>query len=238
MEGATTQQRYLTPAARFDDSMDSEAPHPRTSDFAAVLLAAGASTRMGGVPKALLDWEGEPVVRRLVAISERVRLDPVVVVVGAAGPGVRRALAGTRAVVVDHPDWARGRTGSIQSGLASVASAGGVLLWPVDHPFVEAKTVEALLRRAEADPMALWVIPTWNGRGGHPVVLRSPTFRAIGELPADRPLRSLLPAFGPQVVRLPVDDPGVVENVDTPESFREALERVRAGEVDRRWTGG
>jgi molybdenum cofactor cytidylyltransferase len=205
--------------------------------IAAILLAAGASTRMGRSPKALLSIDGVPAVRHLVELCEDQRLAPIVVVTGAEGRGISEAVRGTSATCVENAEWAEGRTGSVRTGLATLDGATGALLWPVDHPFVQAKTVGDLLARARSDAMALWVIPTFDGRGGHPVVLQPSTFAAIAELGADQSLRSLLPRFGPQVVRVPVRDPGVVENVDTPEAFRAALARLRAGPGGRAWTG-
>jgi molybdenum cofactor cytidylyltransferase len=195
--------------------------------FGAIVLAAGASERMGGVPKALLPVDGVTSVERMARVCAEAGLFPVVTVVGPHGPAIRRALEGTEVLVADNARSSQGRTGSIQVGIAALGPATGALLWPVDHPFVEAKTVGTLLRRADQDAMAVWVIPTFGGRGGHPVLLRQPTFRSILEMPPERPLRSLLSGFGPQVVRVPVNDPGVVENLDTPEEYRAAIARRR-----------
>jgi CTP:molybdopterin cytidylyltransferase MocA len=161
--------------------------------------------------------------------------------VAVAGPHIRKlqvALAELGVAVVENPDWAGGRTGSIQVALDAVGDVDGALLWPVDHPFVTTATIETLRRDVEADPLAVWVVPTFEARGGHPVLLRRPTFAAIHELRSDAPLRSLLPSFGPQVRRVPVNDPGVLENVDDPESFAAALARYRAAGPEARWTGG
>jgi molybdenum cofactor cytidylyltransferase len=238
MEGATTQQRYLTPVAPSWGDMIGEGFGRRSAPVGAILLAGGASTRMGGAPKGLLEVDGVSALRRMATICEVAGLSPVVAVVGAHASEIRRALSGTSPFVVEHSGWAAGRTGTIQAGLAALGPAAGTLLWPVDHPFVEAKTVRTLVERAEADAMAVWVIPTFDGRGGHPIVLDRATFGPILELPADRALRSLLVGYGPQVLRVAVDDPEVVENIDTPESYRDALVRRRLAEVDREWTAG
>jgi molybdenum cofactor cytidylyltransferase len=218
--------------------MTNASPPGREAPFAAVVIAAGASSRMQGPPKALLPVDGEPAVRRITRVCEERGISPVLVVVGAHVSPIREAIQGTSAVVVENPGWSEGRTGSIQAGLSAVDTRVGALLWPVDHPFVEGRTVDALLSRARSDAMALWLIPTFEGHGGHPVVLQPPTFAAIGELGRARPLRNLLGKFGPQVLRVPVQDPGVLANVDTPESYRSALARFRGEVPDRTWTGG
>lgn len=204
---------------------------------AAIVLAAGESRRMGGVPKAAIRIGGVPAVRRIVDRCVRLGVAPVHVVTGAHTAAVRESLGDSSAVVVENPRWSEGRTGSIHTGIGSLEHPTTVLLWPVDHPFVEAKTVEALLRHARSDAMALWVIPTFEGRGGHPVVLQPETFGAVLALRPDRPLRDLVETFGPQVARVPVDDPGTLENVDTPAEYAAALARIRAGGGEREWTG-
>ncbi|MCI4333109.1 MAG: nucleotidyltransferase family protein [Thermoplasmata archaeon] len=218
--------------------MRSGTSRPNRTPFAAIVLAAGASTRMQGSPKALLPIDSEPAVQRILNVCEELEVAPVIVVAGRDSAPIRGALRGTAALVVENPSWSEGRTGSIQVGLGAVEDGVGALLWPIDHPFVQARTVEALVSRARSDAMALWVVPTFEGRGGHPIVLQPPTFAAISGLSRDTPLRNLLAEFGPQVLRVPVSDPGVTENVDTPETYRAALERYRREVPDPSWTGG
>jgi molybdenum cofactor cytidylyltransferase len=183
-----------------------------------LILAAGASTRFAGRPKALLDIAGEPAVVRLVRIAREEGFDPRVVV-GAHSAEIRAALLSPMPGVVENTEWARGRTGSIQKGVEELAEGSSVLLWPVDHPFVQAMTLRRLRTAADNDAMGVWFIPTFKGLGGHPVFLKPAVLpRVLGLGPAV-PLRTLLPEFGPQVVRVPVEDPGVRANVDTEQDY-------------------
>jgi molybdenum cofactor cytidylyltransferase len=191
---------------------------PRWPPARALLLAAGSSTRMGGHPKGLLPVGTESAIGRIVRIAREV-VGPTAVVVGAHADTLRRAVTAGEARWIENPEWSRGRTGSIQAGLDTLGVDAPVVLWPADHPFVEAKTVATLVQTAERESMAVWVIPTWGGRGGHPVWMAPPALEAIRELAPDRPLRALHARFGPQVVRRPVADAGVVADVDTPEDF-------------------
>lgn len=203
------------------------------SPGAAIVLAAGASSRFGSVVKATLPIDGEPAVRRVARLAREAGFAPVVVVVGARMAVTLAALGSSGVEIVEHAGWALGRTGSLQAGLQSAGDVDAALVWPVDHPFAEAMSVEALQRRAETDAMAVWLVPTFQNRAGHPILLRSPTFDAVRSLAPDAPLRSLIPRFGPQVVRVPVADPGVVANVDTAEEYDRAL----AQRAEARWTG-
>ena len=195
---------------------------------AALLLSGGESSRFGGLPKALVPLGRSTAVRRLAEVCVSRGLDPVAVVVGPHRGPVARELRDMPVTLVDSELWYEGRTASVQSGLEAIPADHDVLFWPVDHPFVSPSTVDVLAEARDSDPLAVWFIPTFEGRGGHPVLWRSVVRSDILEVRGDAPLRSLLPEFGVQVRRVAVNDPGVVANVDTPEEYRVALEEWEA----------
>jgi molybdenum cofactor cytidylyltransferase len=199
---------------------------------AAIILSAGASNRHRGFPKACLPIGDETAVRRIVRLCGEARLSPIIAVTGLHDPEIRRALLGTPAQIVRNHRWAAGRTGSLQTGLVQLDGSVDVVVWPVDHPFVDGHTLERLAAARSEDALAVWFLPMFQGRGGHPILLRREVLPAIDGLGPDAPLRQLISAFGPQVRRVAVPDPGVVANVDDPESYRIALEGWR-----RSWTG-
>ena len=190
---------------------------------AALLLSGGESSRFGGLPKAMMSVGGRTAVRRIAETCLSRGLDPVVVVVGPHRGPIAHELRDVHVEFVDSPYWYEGRTASIHSGLEAIPEDRDILFWPVDHPFVADSTVDTLLRACHDEPLSVWFIPSYQGRGGHPVVWRSSVRADILDLRSDAPLRSLLPEFGIQVHRIAVDDPGVVANVDTPEEYRAAL---------------
>jgi len=189
---------------------------------AALVLSAGASTRLGGAPKALLTVDGQSGVRRIVEICLGAALDPVTVVVGPHHGAIAHELRGLSVELVDSEQWEEGRTASVQAGLAALPPEQDVVFWPVDHPFVQRRTVDALLSVRDRDLLGVWFIPTYQGRGGHPVLWRPTVRNDIFDLRPDAPLRALLPEFGPQVRRVAVEDPGVVANVDTQDAYQAA----------------
>ncbi|MGA7476674.1 MAG: nucleotidyltransferase family protein [Thermoplasmata archaeon] len=195
---------------------------------AALLLSGGESSRFGGLPKALVPLGRSTAVRRLAEVCVSRGLNPVAVVVGPHRGPVARELRDMPVTLVDSELWYEGRTASVQSGLEAIPADHDVLFWPVDHPFVSPSTVDVLAQARDSDPLAVWFIPTFEGRGGHPVLWRSVVRSDILEVRSDAPLRSLLPEFGVQVRRVAVNDPGVVANVDTPEEYRVALEEWEA----------
>lgn len=191
---------------------------------AALILAAGESSRFEGYPKALLTAGRRSAVRRLAEIAIEQRFDPVVVVIGAHRAPIVHEVRHLPVEVVEADQWYEGRTASIQAGLSTLPENRNVLFWPIDHPFVSPRTVGRLVALLATDPLAVWFIPTYGGQGGHPVLWRSSVRADILDLRPDAPVRSLLPEFGPQVRRVAVDDPGVVANVDTPDAYRDAYD--------------
>jgi CTP:molybdopterin cytidylyltransferase MocA len=189
---------------------------------AALILSAGASSRLGGEPKALLPVEGRSGLRRIAEICLGAGFGPVAVVVGPHRGPVAHELRGLEVELVDSEQWSEGSTASVQAGLASLPPDRDVLFWPVDRPFVRPRTVDALLAARDTDLLGVWFIPTFEGRGGHPVLWRPAVRNDIFDLRPDAPLRALLPEFGPQVRRVAVDDPGVLADVDTVDAFHAA----------------
>src|SRR3989442_321119 len=118
--------------------------HPVT--IAGVVLAAGRSARMG-VPKALLDFRGQPFVIRILEAFEALDLKTTVVVVGPDAPRIRPLLAGHDCLVVENPDVDAGPIASLRRALAVLQPArpAAVLAWPVDLPHVRITTVERLI---------------------------------------------------------------------------------------------
>ncbi|HVL48986.1 MAG TPA: NTP transferase domain-containing protein [Candidatus Thermoplasmatota archaeon] len=186
---------------------------------ASIVLAAGASRRMGS-PKALLDFGGERALARVVRIARATGADPVVVVLATDTlPIVSAALPDLPATLVENPATGAGRTGSLLRGLA-VAPAGPVFVHPVDHPLVRASTLDALVVGLGTHEVAR---PVHAGARGHPILLSASAANAARRLHPATPLKELVGAL--DAVDVEVDDPGVLENIDTPEAYAKALER-------------
>jgi molybdenum cofactor cytidylyltransferase len=205
---------------------------------AALLLAAGGSRRWGGAPKALLRIGATTALGHIVRTLAACDVDARVIVLGSSAEVVAHEARRVDPAleVVDHPGWREGRTSSIQAGLRAIGAERDVLVWPVDQPLARAETVRRLLAQARSDRLATWIVPTFEGHGGHPVLLKPPARELVGSLGPDAPLRALHGRIGPQLLRLAVDDPGVVVNLNTPESYEQAMDRMREGALGP-WTG-
>ena len=194
--------------------------------IAALVPAAGESRRMGR-PKLLLSVEGVAVIARVVKALVAGGAHPVLVVsppIDASGGReveTEAVRAGARVVVPEAqpPDM---RT-SVMIGLRRLESdpapITAVLLAPADSPGLTASLVARVIRRSEAEPGAI-VVPTFEGVRGHPVALPWPIARAVFDLPEDAGVNTLIRQNSDRVVELSVDDPGAIDDLDTPEDYR------------------
>jgi molybdenum cofactor cytidylyltransferase len=140
---------------------------------------------------------------------------PVLVVTGHEAAKVRAALMGLPLTFHHAPDFADGMSASLKTGIASVpGECTAALICLGDMPFVYPGTLD-LLAEFYSDQAALF--PTWHGKRGNPVLLGRPLFAAIKNLTGDEGARSLLRAIPDRVAELPVDDPGILRDVDRPD---------------------
>ena len=195
---------------------------------AAILLAAGASSRMGE-SKALLDWGGRPLVAAQVAALAAAGCDPVIVVLGSQAGAVRRALPrGARWTI--NGAWRQGRAGSIRAGARAVPRhAERVVVASVDQP-CSASAVRALVEALGVDRGARIAAPRHGGRNGHPPVFDAallPELRRASE--RGEGLREVRRRWRERTIFVEVEDAGVLLNLNTAEDYRRALGRgVRA----------
>jgi len=196
----------------------------------AVILAAGSGRRLGGAAKALLSTGQDTFLGAIVHTARRVGAVDVVVVTGPPyGPEVAREAVRLGARVVENAAPWRGMASSVALGFARLTDgvADAAWLWPVDHPHVRADTLARLARDATTHGASL-VKPRRGTRSGHPpLVARSlwPALAACADVEGGA--RAVLGRV-PDVRVVGVDDPGVVEDVDTPrERLRGASEARR-----------
>ncbi len=182
---------------------------------AAVILAAGAGRRLGGVAKALLTHGGRSYLAAIAATARSVGLIDAVVVVGAPFGTEVAAHArqlGLRVRVNPAPE--RGMASSVALGFAAIANgpAAAAWLWPVDHPAVTEATLRQLIEALADREVAQ---PRYRGAGGHPPLITRelwPRLAACAGAPGGA--RDVLRAAAR--VEVEVDDAGVVRDVDTP----------------------
>ncbi len=184
------------------------------------MLAAGESRRWGPDNKLLAPIAGEPMVRRVVEMALASAARPVVVVTGHEEEAVIAALDCLPVTLVRASDFTEGMAASLRAGIAAVPEdCVGALVCLGDMPFAQPATLDRLA--AEYDPAEglLAAVPLFVGKQGNPVLLGRALFAEIAKLTGDRGARGLLAGMPDRVAEIPVDDPGVLRDIDRPESL-------------------
>jgi molybdenum cofactor cytidylyltransferase len=193
--------------------------------IAAVILAAGRSTRMGGPNKLLAEIGGRPLVRIAAEQALASRARPVIVVTGHQRDKVEAALEGLDVQRVHNPNFAEGLSTSVKAGLAAVPDdVDGAIVCLGDMPQVSAQLIDKLIAAFDPERGALVVVPTIDGKRGNPVVWARRFFPEMMALDGDIGARHLIGRYPEAVSEVPLTDTAALVDVDTPE----ALVRVRA----------
>jgi molybdenum cofactor cytidylyltransferase len=211
-------------------------PQPRETEaaggkrVAAVVLAAGRSTRMGGPNKLLAEISGRPLVRIAAEEALASRARPVVVVTGHERARVEAALKGLDVTFVHNPDYAQGLSTSLKAAVARLpGDIDGAIVCLGDMPQVTAPLIDRLLAAFDPEKGALVVVPTVEGKRGNPVVWSRRFFADLAALEGDVGARHLIGAYPEAVVEVAVNDRGAFTDVDTPDALaalRTEIERA------------
>jgi molybdenum cofactor cytidylyltransferase len=192
---------------------------------AGVILAAGESSRMGR-DKALLRLGSETFLERIASVLDG-EVSPLVVVLGHHADAIaENARLPASAHLLNNPDYRSGQLSSLHVALRylEITGAAGALVSLVDHPGISRQVVRALLARFSTSRAGV-LIPTYNGRRGHPVVFASRLFEELLAAPLDQGARVVVHAHADEVETVPVEDPGVLWDVDRPEDYEALLQR-------------
>jgi len=192
--------------------------------LAALILSAGASTRMGR-PKALLPYREGTFLEHLIQVTRHPRVGVTRVVLGAGGEMIRKLAKLDPSIVVLNEDWQQGQLSSVQAGLRSLGglSTDGIVLCPVDHPLVSAPLVSDLIAHFYAGGKSI-LLPTYQGRRGHPMIFSSALYDELLAAPADKGARAVVWAHAADVLEVPTDEEGVVLNLNDPDMLRHITE--------------
>ncbi len=185
----------------------------------AVIAAAGLSRRMG-MPKALLEAQGVTFLARVTRALRDGGATPVHVALKALDGTEARVAEEEGAVPLLNPYPDPGPISSLQTGIRALDDdAMGVVFTPVDHPLFRPGTVRALIREflTHRPPLAA---PSFQGRNGHPVIFSRGLFPELLEEDLPQGARTVVGRYLQERLVLPVDDPGILADIDTPEEYR------------------
>lgn len=207
-------------------------PFPRLEEaerpaggFAAVVLAAGRSSRMGGGRNKLVEQVGGvPVIRRVVQAVLASRARPVVVVTGHDRERVAAALEGLPVRLVHNGDYASGMAGSLKAGIAAVPEhVAGALVVLGDMPLMQGALLDRLMEAHAPGEGRLIAVPVSGAARGHPVLWSRRFFPELMALEGDVGARALLAQYRDAVAEVDAGGADGFLDVDTPEALQEAL---------------
>jgi molybdenum cofactor cytidylyltransferase len=202
---------------------------PRTPRIAAVVLAAGQSSRMGTVNKLTIEIDGKPMVRHAAEAALASQARPVVAVTGHQRDRVAAALTDLPLTVVDNPDYAQGLSTSMKAGLAALPSdIDGAVVLLGDMPRIAANEIDRLIAHFNPVEGRAIVVPTRKGKRGNPVLLGRQMFLELARVEGDSGAREVIAAHPDLVAEAEMDSDSVLTDIDTPQAlakFKAALPR-------------
>ena len=203
--------------------------------IAVVILSAGESRRMGQ-PKALVPFPDilnqkqagltpAPIAQKtflehLIEVTRHPHTGILRVVVGPHAAEIRARVKLDEAALVFNPDWQRGQLSSLQAAIRSLPAnkTEGMLVCLVDHPLISGGVVARVIGAFDKAKSKI-VIPTYRGRRGHPVIFPSALYEELLAAPEDVGARAIVRAHATDVVEVPVEEEGILVNLNDPESL-------------------
>ena len=194
-------------------------PKPqRAPRVAAVVLAAGKSSRMGA-NKLLADLGGQPMIRRTVA-AMRQAADETIVVTGRDAEDVKAALEGLPVRFVHNENFAEGLSTSLRAGIKALSpDTDAAVIALGDMPLVTADAVRRLIAAYSPAEHRSVIVPVFGAERGNPVLWGRQHFDALKQLTGDRGARALFDQYADEIVEVAMADDAVLMDADTPEAL-------------------
>jgi molybdenum cofactor cytidylyltransferase len=209
-------------------------PQPRSGvvetkgvpNVAALVLAAGRSTRMRGSNKLLQRLDGKPLARIAVEEALASQASSVFVVTGHQAEEVEAALSGLPVTFVRNPTFADGLATSVRAGIAALpAAVDAAIVCLGDMPDVDHALIDAVIAAFDPDKGALIVVPHVAGRRGNPVLWARRFFPELASLEGDSGGRTIIDQHGDAAIEVQVAGDAAAFDIDTPESLAERRAR-------------
>ena len=187
-----------------------------------ILLAAGDSKRMGS-PKALLPYDGTTFIDSILNKFTEIGCDPIITILGASAELFCNKTNVTKFTYYINPNPENGQLSSLQIAITHLPNdADGFIMTLVDHPLVKPDTYQKLFETAKIHQDKI-IVPEFSGQKGHPVYFGRLFFKSILQLPHIDGARMVIRKNPSSVIHLPVEDDGILKDIDTPTDFEKEI---------------
>jgi molybdenum cofactor cytidylyltransferase len=187
-----------------------------------VVLSAGESSRMGR-PKALLTIDGETFLERIVTALKQTGVGKIIVVIGHNAEEMKERIDHLPVEILVNHQYKLGQLSSLHVAirhLTSDQSCDGMLVHLVDHPYIDGKLVDVMIRQFY-DSKKLIVVPRYQGKRGHPVILSRRLFTELLDAPMEQGAKAVVNAHSADTLEIDAADEGVTIDIDTPDEYRQ-----------------
>lgn len=186
--------------------------------FSAILLAAGRSSRSGETHKLLSQLGQQSVIEKTADLLLFFPSIQTVTVTGDSEDRIRDLLGSRKLQLVHNKNFRNGMGSSIAVGIQALSpKADYTFICLGDMPFIRPSTIDTLMSTAADAPESSIIVPTFNGKRGHPVVWGKRHFKSLSSLNSEVGGREIIRTNSEKVIEVEVDDPGILIDLDTPE---------------------
>ncbi|KUO53389.1 MAG: hypothetical protein APF76_09105 [Desulfitibacter sp. BRH_c19] len=193
------------------------------SKLSCIVLAAGKSRRMGSNNKLLLQFKGKELIKHILEKIIKQDFFEIIVVSGWQSQELEKVLMEYPVKVIYNPKYLEGQSTSLKKALDTISDKTlGAFFVLGDQPLVKEDTIKDLMGKFLKNPNCL-VAPYYNGKRGNPVVIPRRLFSKLNNLQGDKGARNLF-LDQDNIIKLQVEDKGVVLDIDTPEDYEKLLE--------------
>jgi len=185
-----------------------------TPPVSGIILAAGQSKRMGQV-KQLLPFEGKPLISHIINTALASQLEEVIVVLGHRAEDIEKTIDFGDAQLVMNNDYRAGQSTSLQTGISAISNRSEAALFILgDQPLVNAGVINRLIEGFKPKGTG-FLVPTFHGRRGNPVLVARAFFSHLKSLTGDQGARALFEEYADQVEEFDVGDECIHIDIDT-----------------------
>jgi molybdenum cofactor cytidylyltransferase len=189
-----------------------------------IILAAGESKRMG-LPKMLLSFNGKTMIENVISNVAGSDVDSIIVVLGAHREMLTALIIKSAVKYCYNNNYKEGMLSSVKCGFKNLPSDfKAALVFQGDQPFIAATVINRVIKAYKSSGNGI-VIPVYQRKRGHPLLLDSKYRDEIEKLDVSEGLHSLAYRFRDDVLEVETDDPGILRDFDTYEDYRTEIDK-------------